>query len=375
MNILIIAPEEIPVPPFAGGSVENCIINIAKRLAAKHKVTIVSRRHKRYPNYKKTGNLTMIRTPSGSAQQYIKHVMHKLKGNTYDFIQIDNRPRFVSVVRQYYPNTPISIFLHSLTFVSNPRISTVEARRHLSKANLIIANSQSLANEVKHKFPMLKHKIKHVLLGVDLKQFRPPTNEQRHNIRNLHRLGRTFTIVYAGRLIPKKGIPVLIQAAKIVHKSIPATRLVIAGSIGGKAYKQKLRRLAANSRVPTKFLGRVNLNRMHQVYWMGDCFVCPSQSSEPFGLVNVEAMASGTPAVASRNGGIPEIIRHNRNGLLVRQYRNPQAFAGQILKIAKNRRAAAQLAKQARIEMIRKFSWQQTASKLSEIYSARSSTK
>nr|WP_270880156.1 glycosyltransferase [Paenibacillus aestuarii] len=76
-----------------------------------------------------------------------------------------------------------------------------------------------------------------------------------------------------------------------------------------------------------------------------------SQRHEAFGLVNVEAMASGTPVVASRNGGIPEIIQHQRNGLLVTKYTSPSAFAKQILIIARHKKIAKKLARQARIDV------------------------
>jgi spore coat protein SA len=83
-------------------------------------------------------------------------------------------------------------------------------------------------------------------------------------------------------------------------------------------------------------------------------------------------MASGIPAIASRNGGIPEIIRHKHNGLLVANYRSPKAFAKEIIKLAKDPSKARRLAKQARLDVTRKFSWRATASKLEKIYTKNS---
>ena len=110
---------------------------------------------------------------------------------------------------------------------------------------------------------------------------------------------------------------------------------------------------------------------MPNFYRSGDCFVCPSQGHEAFGLVNVEAMASGIPAVASRNGGIPEIIKHHHNGILVTKYRSPEAFAKEIINLAKDPSMARKLAKQARLDVTSKFSWRATASKLEKIYASK----
>ncbi|GJM71938.1 hypothetical protein HMSSN036_41540 [Paenibacillus macerans] len=90
MNILMVAPEQIPVP--GNGSVEICMLAIAKELAARHTVTILSRQSKGLPPVSRTGKLTIVRVPSGSPNRYIASVLNYLKGRNYDLIQVDNRP-------------------------------------------------------------------------------------------------------------------------------------------------------------------------------------------------------------------------------------------------------------------------------------------
>ena len=101
--------------------------------------------------------------------------------------------------------------------------------------------------------------------------------------------------------------------------------------------------------------------KMPQFYRSGHCFVCPLQKHEAFGLVNVEAMACGLPVIASRNGGIPEIVKHGRNGFLVNAYRKPSAFASQIVKLANIRSSTNGYSIQARRDAKNKFSWERTA--------------
>jgi spore coat protein SA len=368
MKILIIAPEQNPVPPFVGSSVENCIDQISKQLSRKHHITIVSRRHKRYSNLNRSSRLTMIRVPSGKPLTYLCNALNRVKGQRFDIIQIDNRPEFVPMVRRRFTNTMISVFLHSLTFVTPPQTSIKRTESNLSKANQIIGNSRSLESKLAAMLPNLANRINYVHLGVNLDQFKPPSTKQRLRIRRKYRLSNSFLIVFAGRLIPRKGIPLLIKATKEARKIVPSAKLVIAGGTSNRTYKKKLMKIAKKLKVPVKFLGNVPRNKMHEVYALGDCFVCPSQKHEAFGLVVAEALASGLPCIASEIGGIPEIIKDRANGLLVKRYTDPNAFSDLIIEIATNKSLAQKLADQGRKDAVRKFNWIITAERLESIY-------
>jgi spore coat protein SA len=244
--------------------------------------------------------------------------------------------------------------------------SKKQAERNLRGANRIVGNSLSLQKQLKRSFPTISRKVEYVHLGVDLKQFRP----RQKKTTGAH---RPFVILFAGRLIPLKGIPVLMKATKIVRKSIPSAKLHIAGGTGKPSYKKYLKQLASSLRIPLTFKGYIPRSQMPNFYRSEDCFVCPSQGHEAFGLVNVEAMASGIPAVASRNGGIPEIIKHQHNDILVTNYRSPEAFAKEIVNLANHSSKAKKLAKQAPLDVTRKFSWRATARKLEKIFNSQTS--
>jgi spore coat protein SA len=365
MHLLMIAPEQIPVPPPKGGSVEICMLAIAKKLSQQHIVTLMSRRFGHYPHISSMGNLTIVRVPSLSTDHYISAVLAYIRGKHYDWIQIDNRPRFVTPVRKDFPNTPISVFLHSLTFVSIGSNNSVE--NHLAQADKIIANSSSLQRELSTRFPELIHKIMQVHLGVDLHQFRPPSSAQRENLRKRNGIQGSFVFAFAGRMIPRKGIPVLLRALSLVRKSTPNVKLVLAGR-GKSGYMSSLKKKVKNLHLSAKFIGYKSHRSMHEVYWMADCLVCPSQKHEAFGLVNVEAMATGIPVIASKIGGMEEIIRHDKNGLLIDNYKNANAFAAAMIRLAGNRSYSRSLGKQARSDMQHQFSWTNTAKSLSELY-------
>ncbi|OXM85470.1 glycosyltransferase family 4 protein [Paenibacillus rigui] len=358
MRILIIAPEQIPVPPVMGGSVEICIFAIAKKLARQHEVTVISRKHGSYPKRSVIGGVNIVRVPTGSPKTYLSHVKSYLSGKSYDWIQIDNRPRFLHAIKQMFPHTPVSLFLHSLTFVSSPRLSRKEGAVYLRKADLIIANSASLKRELSRRFPGAAGRIRKVWLGVDVERFRPAKRKQ----------AGSYTLLFAGRIIPRKGIPVLLKAVHLAKKRSSRLKLLIAGGSNNKGYGRQMRSLSKRLGVSATFLGTIPHRRMHKIYARADCFVCPSQGHEAFGLVNVEAMASGLPVIASDNGGIKEIVKHQRNGLLVRNYKHAGAFAEAIVKLAGSRKLTRQLGAMARKDSVRLFSWQATASRLQSIY-------
>lgn len=359
MRLLIFAPEQIPVPPKRGGSVENCIFQIARHMPDSHRVTIISKWRKGLPRKMETGNMTILRVSGGTKQAYLRNAIIRAKrAGSYDFIQIDNRPNFARSIRRAFPGVPIAVFMHSMTFVSSPMTTRRTANTAFRYADLIVGNSSSLEDTLAKRFPAHRHKIKYVHLGVDTSLFHP----------NDRRKEGPFHILFAGRLIPRKGIPVLIKAFRIARKEVPGLRLSIAGGSQKPAYGVYLRKFARKLNVPVQFKGNLSRSQMPAFYRSGDCFVCPSQQHEAFGLVNVEAMACGLPVIASDIGGIPEIVEHGRNGYLVREYHKPSRFAEYLIKLAQDDGVYKQLAVQARNDAKQRFTWSQTAKKLIKIY-------
>lgn len=371
MHLLIIAPEQIPVPPILGGSVEICIHSIARELAENHQVTVISRHHPRYSRMTRRGQLTIVRVPTGSSGIYLKEVYKAIQGKSYDWIQVDNRPYYAAVIKRHFPTTPVSLFLHSLTFVKPPYASISRCSKQLNKVDWIVTNSSSLSGELTRLYPKQIHKLHKIYLGTDVARFRPRSSKTIRRLRKKYRVSSGFQVLFVGRLIKRKGIPHLIRAVHLARKSIPGMKLLIAGGQQGKGYKALLKRKAKKFEVPTKFLGNISHRNIHEVYGLANCFVCPSQKHEAFGLVNVEAMASGLPVIASAIGGIKEVIQNGHNGMLIHAYRNPRAFARRLAAVAQEKEWAKGLAKQARLDAVSQFSWRATAQSLADFYTQK----
>lgn len=360
MHILIVAPEQIPVPPVLGGSVEISILAIAKRLAKNHRVTIVSRAHSRYPRHSSVHGVEIYRVPTGSPMTYLSNVQRFVKGKRFDLVQVDNRPRFVGPLKRTLGSTPVSLFLHSLTFVGPPYASRATAAKGLSQANVVVANSSSLKQQLSSRFPGSAGKIRKVWLGVDTKRFSPVRRAQSN---------RAFKVLFVGRVIPRKGVPVLLKAVKQAQSaSSRPLQAIIAGGSTRSGYLGNMRSLARKLGVNATFLGTVPHSRIHHRYRKADVLVCPSQKHEAFGLVNVEAMSTGLPVIASNNGGIKEIVKHNRNGILIKNYRQTQPFANAIAKLANDGATRKRLAVRARNDCLQRFSWGASARRLSQVY-------
>lgn len=360
MKLLIVAPEQIPVP--GNGSVEICILAIAKQLAKQHQVTVISRASSGLPANSWEGGVHIIRVRSGSSKVYLSSVLRYLHGKSYDVIQVDNRPHYMAAIKRALPHTKVTLFLHSLTFV--PLTSHVAAS--MKHADLIIANSASLKHKLSSRFPAQSHKIRTVELGVDVGRFRPPTAAEHAAAKSKYGIGSRFTVLFVGRVIPRKGIPVLLKAMHIAGKKTPM-KLVIAGK-GSSLYMKQLRAQAAKLGISVIWAGKISHKNIHRMYRMADCFVCPSQKHEAFGLVNVEAMASGLPVIASRIGGIPEIVKHGKSGYLVDAYHRPEHFAEYLVRLSKSSQLRNSQGEAGRHIVLQRFTWSQTASRLASLY-------
>ncbi|GEC92180.1 hypothetical protein BBR01nite_45110 [Brevibacillus brevis] len=172
-----------------------------------------------------------------------------------------------------------------------------------------------------------------------------------------------------------KGLHTLVRAVAILKKRYPSMGIVAVGASWPgvrkqTAYMRKVRQLSQRLNVPIRFTGYLPPSQIHKMYHLGDVFVCPTQYREGFATVNSEAMASGIPVVASKRGGISEVVNNGSSGLLVRNYLSPRAFAHAIARVKSSPSLARRLAYGGRQRVKARFSWYSTVSKLRGQYRA-----
>ncbi len=169
-------------------------------------------------------------------------------------------------------------------------------------------------------------------------------------------------ILYAGRLIPWKGVQYAIAALA----EVPGAALVIAGE---GHYRPELEKLAAEKGVTgrVRFLGNVSHEELPRLLSVSDVLVATSFASETFGIALVEAQAAGVPVVASRFGGFPEVVQDGVTGRLVPPQDAPalaQAL-GEVLANPEQRRAMGQAGQKWVRE---RFHWEKVAERVIEAY-------
>lgn len=100
---------------------------------------------------------------------------------------------------------------------------------------------------------------------------------------------------------------------------------------------------------------------MPQYYNLGDIFVCASQWEEPLARVHYEAMAAGLPIITTDRGGNGEIFEEEVNGLLIKDYNNPNSFSHYINYLLSRPNVAEELGLNARKTALEKYTWQRVA--------------
>jgi starch synthase len=246
-------------------------------------------------------------------------------------------------------------------------------RTAIEAADAVIAVSHGVRDDVLSCYPKVDPDHVHVIHnGIDPEIYRPVRSDEA-----LDRLGVDPSAPYAffnGRITRQKGLPLLLAAAL---KMAPRHQVVIAASSPDTpeiaAEVAALAERVRSERGNLVWIGRyIPLEDLIHLHSGASVFVCPS-IYEPFGLVNLEAMACETAVVGSRVGGIPEIIVEGETGYLV-DYDpdDPEAFttalAIRVGEVLSDPALAARMGKAGRRRVLRHFGWPAIASQTAELY-------
>ncbi len=209
--------------------------------------------------------------------------------------------------------------------------------------------------------------------GVDLERFHPippQVAKKRVNINPTHQ-----NIVFAGRIEPLKGIDTLLRAMALIQKCRPeAVKNVCVAIIGGDPWApnqdvemarlQTMRQELGIHDLVT-FIGAKDQNVLPNHYAAAEMVVMPSHY-ESFGMVALEAMAMGTPVIASEVGGLAFLIQDGVNGFHVPS-RDPEALAERIYDLLTNAQCRQQMGTQARISA-QQYAWPKIAARMLRVY-------
>jgi 1,4-alpha-glucan branching enzyme len=162
------------------------------------------------------------------------------------------------------------------------------------------------------------------------------------------------TLLFIGKLTEQKGVDVLIQAITKVHRVIPDVRLTI---VGDGPEEQKLKKLAASLQVSelVTFTGKLSNAEVMKKIDDALCVVIPSKYVEAFGIVGIEAMSKGKVIIASRIGGLLDLVDEDETGFLV-EPNDPDELSKKIIHVMQSHTMLSGLGARARAKYERCFS-------------------
>lgn len=263
---------------------------------------------------------------------------------------------------------PLVVTMHSLEPLRPWKEEQLGAGYHLSswiekngveQADRIIAVSAEMKEDIIRIYHTLPEKIAVIHNGIDLEQYRPVSDRS-----YLDEQGINYPyLLFVGRISRQKGIIQLLEAMTLLDR----VRLVLcAGSPDTSELETEVReKVRQNPKV--KWINEmVPKDKLIQLYSHAAAFVCPSVY-EPFGIINLEAMACKVPVIASRVGGIKEVVVDGETGFLVSP-NNPVELAEKIKITLESPELIAKFKENGRIRVEQYFSWESIAARTVELY-------
>lgn len=325
--------------------------------------------------------MTIPRSAAGWVYpSYGRAVADAVAVDRVDVVFFQHNSQYIPTFRRRAPQAKLVLNVHHELY---PQCNHRMLARRFRHVDQMTAVSAFVADQVARSFPGVMPTPIAVSNGFDMDEFQADPLTRPSG-------GR---IMYAGAVSPEKGVHVLIKAFCTVATRHPDTRLDIFGSLSSRplyeVFPQKgdpllpeLRRFYDGDYIAhlkgllpqhiadrVTFWGNVPRQDLVRGYYEADIFAFPSLWNEGFGLPPIEAMAAGTPVVATRTGALTETVKHGHTGLLV-QRNDPDGLADAICQLLENKEKASQMGRVSRAAMRNERAWDTTAEKLLEIFSS-----
>jgi glycosyltransferase involved in cell wall biosynthesis len=303
------------------------------------------------------------------------------------------------LIRALNPSARIVLQLHAEWFSQNRPAILEQRLRHV---DLVSTVSDYISEKTRRQFPMIADRCQTMYNAIDAVEF---GRERRYD----PAARREKRILYAGAVSPHKGLHVLFDAFCMVLEEYPDVRLDVVGlqasyplaenfelrdreaieSVypfyafdwsarlraklslappdAGTYLAHLKKRLSPAASAKVFFRGFVPRPELIDLYYDADVFAFAPIWNEGFGIPPIEAMAAGTPVVATRSGAIPEIVRDQQTGYLVAK-NDPRALADSILKLLRDQELRQKMGRAARDWVYERFTWEIVAERMYRCY-------
>nr|WP_202555975.1 glycogen synthase [Streptomyces sp. SID4950] len=251
-------------------------------------------------------------------------------------------------------------------------LSSWAERTAVETADAVIAVSGAMREDILACYPALDPaRVRVVHNGIDTTLYRP---DRATDVLDRVGLDRTRPyVLFVGRITRQKGVPHLLRAVRDID---PRAQVVLCAGAPDtpeidrefRDLFQELSRVREGVRWIPQMLPRLEVI---QLLTHAAAFVCPSVY-EPLGIVNLEAMACGTPVVASRVGGIPEVVEDGKTGLLVAPDEDPAVFEAGLARaldaVLDDPEGARRMGEAGRERAVGEFGWDAVARRTVRLY-------
>ncbi len=381
-SVIFVLPEMLPVPAVKGGAVEHWVDEASRRMAAKGgRVGVVSRPANApgdaaidyiglpwtrletfcYCLKEKLGRRNPLRHLAKLQNVFSYGVraaraVRAMRG--YDVAYVHNEPNILLFFNKA-PGQKIVLHMHNDHL--SIRLFRPLYRQVLKKVDQVICVSEYIRRQAAKHFPEHAHRFSVALNATDPDLFKPYDDAPSQTGALQFEADKRY-LLYVGRLVPIKGVHVLVEAFPEILRRHPDVRLVITGSsfFDGAArtgYERELVALAQPVVSKIVFTGFLPHETLKYLYAAVDIVVMPSVWQEPLGLVMLEAMASGTLLVGSSVGGVPEVIDSGRNGVLV-PAGDAAELARAVCNVLEDPASMQRMAQAGRDTIVEKFTWE-----------------
>ena len=232
------------------------------------------------------------------------------------------------------------------------------------EANRVIVCSESMKNEICDHFDIPSEKVDIIPNAIDVTKYK--TSVDRGAVRQRYGVGYSNKLILCvGRLVPQKGVEYFIRAIPTIANNYPEAKYIIVGE-GWSRDKLEAEARATGHSDKIHFTGFASDKDVIELMTSADVLIVPS-IYEPFGIVALEGMATGVPVVASKVGGLAEVIDHDKTGLFVYP-RSLESIAWGIDRILSDPDHANWLTQNAKEKLHKAYSWEAVAMKTVEVY-------
>jgi glycogen(starch) synthase len=233
-----------------------------------------------------------------------------------------------------------------------------------NRSDRVIACSSYMREQISDIFEVPESRIAVIPNGIDPDDLPLGEESELVRLRSEFAAPDEKLVLLIGRLVYEKGFQIALEAMPELIERVPGTRFLVAGS---GTHEDELKKQATELGLMEHgtFLGWIGDDVLHLLYRIADVCVVPS-IYEPFGLVALEAMASGCPCIVADTGGLREVVPHGGVGLRFRT-RDPEALGGMVERVLTDAALRESLIAEASEHVLR-FDWSDVARRTAAVY-------